>query len=122
MITRIEFDEYLQSINGLISGVNGNIITSSYFFEVGDGWLDIIKSLIEELIAVGWNKKVNQVKEKFGTLRFYTGGVTDEMMDIIKKYTIISSTTCEVCGATGKIQNDNGWFSCVCETHMKNNI
>lgn len=47
------------------------------------GWGGIINSLIEDLFNLGWNGQLYQIKEKFGGLRFYIGGGTDEMRDRI---------------------------------------
>lgn len=67
-MNREEFEYYLESIGGLISGYYPDKppIKNSYFFEVNEGWYDIIKNLIEELIAAGWDKQICQAKEKFG--------------------------------------------------------
>ena len=109
-----EFDEYLISINGLISNYSGKKITSHGFFEVGDGWLELIKNLIQELISIGWDKNIAQVKEKFAELRFYTN-TNQEMDKIIQKYTDLSTTTCDICGQPGKIISNKGWLRCTCE-------
>ena len=66
-------NDYLESIGGLENGMYSNKpkITSCDFFDVQVGWYPLIKNLIDELITLGWDKKVTQVKEKFGGLRFY---------------------------------------------------
>lgn len=46
-------------------------------------WLPILESLIQDLIAMGWNKDLHQVKTKFGDLRFYIGEGTEEMRNRI---------------------------------------
>lgn len=52
-----------------------------------DGWVPLIDELITDLIAMGWDKDLRQVKSKFGGLRFYVGGpgCTDEMADRIAR-------------------------------------
>ena len=74
-----QMDEFLQSIGGLKNGfkLESNPITDSDFFEVEPGWFPLIKDLITDLIELGWNKEVCQVKEKFGGLRFYINDVSD---------------------------------------------
>jgi hypothetical protein len=62
-----------------------------------------------QLIAV-------QVKEKFGTLRFYTEGGDDYTDGVGAMAEAMSATTCEVCGKLGKL-NDEGWIQCRCEEH-----
>jgi hypothetical protein len=44
------------------SGVDGT---------VGEGWINILDRLAEDLVAMGWDRRLDQVKEKFGRLRFY---------------------------------------------------
>ena len=118
-ISKEEMDKFLVSIGGLESGVRTDIgpLTDAYVFSVSPGWYGLIKNLIEELIAVGWDKQITQVKEKFGSLRFYTGGLTDEQREIVRRYENLSTETCEKCGAKGKIESNHGWLSCVCEEH-----
>lgn len=61
---------------------------------------------------------VNQVKEKFGTLRFYISNnhpVLDAYIDFAED---MSAVTCEVCGNPGSI-NDGGWLSVRCEDHKQ---
>ena len=59
-----------------------------------------------------------QVKEKFGTLRFYTDNwhpVTDAYISFAEN---MSAITCEVCGNPGTI-NDGGWLKVRCEKHKE---
>ena len=58
----------------------------------------------------------SQVKEKFGGLRFYTNGYTDEVGGMIRMAESMSYRTCEVCGNSGR-SNNHGWISTLCDTH-----
>lgn len=58
-----------------------------------------------------------QVKEKYGTLRFYIDGGTDEHYGAIQFAEHMSAVTCEVCGNKGKPNRDGGWISTRCEKH-----
>jgi hypothetical protein len=58
----------------------------------------------------------SQVKEKFGGLRFYTNGYTDEVSGMIRMAEAMSYRTCEVCGNPGR-SNNHGWISTLCDTH-----
>jgi len=72
-MTKEEMDEFLVSIGGLqrtYREYKGPIIDARCF-GVGEGWYSIIRDLINELIALGWDKRLVQCKEKFGGLRFY---------------------------------------------------
>lgn len=61
--------------------------------------------------------EVVQVKEKLGTLRFYTSHHTDAIDGRIAEAQEESSRTCEVCGQPGIQRETGGWVRAVCETH-----
>jgi len=86
----------------------------------GDGWVPLIDNLIIDLITLGWDKQIEQIKEKFGGLRFYIGGATKEMHDLVDKAEHTSFTICEECGKPGK-QSDWGsyWIKTLCPEHGK---
>jgi hypothetical protein len=59
---------------------------------------------------------VTQVKEKFGTLRFYYDG-GDECIDgMVRMAEAMSAVTCEVCGDVGKLRG-RGWYYTSCNEH-----
>lgn len=62
--------------------------------------------------------RASQVKEKFGTLRFYMTSQTLEMDTIIKEAERASSVTCEQCGKKGKLRG-HGWLYTACARHTK---
>ena len=114
-----------QSSDSLILKVNGTDRQlklgekSPIFFSVGEGWYSIIKELIEDLIELGWDKKIYQVKEKFGGLRFYITNNSDEINDRILKAELLSYKTCEVTGKRGELRNDLDWVRTLCEEEYK---
>lgn len=57
-----------------------------------------------------------QVKEKYGTLRFYAHGATDEQYAYIRFAEAMSAHVCEVCGARGR-RNQSGWIQTRCREH-----
>lgn len=83
----------------------------------GDGWGGIIHSLCAKLDFIhkvtGIDIKCVQVKEKFGTLRFYLGPLQSEWFDIIhalvNKAERQSSYTCEITGEYGEARPLLGW-------------
>lgn len=81
---------------------------------VGAGWLPILDKLAEDLIAMGWDRDLHQVKEKFGALRFYIGAGTTEMHDRISAAELASAETCEICGAPGHPRS-GGWIKTLCD-------
>jgi hypothetical protein len=61
---------------------------------------------------------IAQVKEKFGTLRFYVDGGTPEMHNYIEFAEAMTSITCEVCGNPGTSRT-GGWIRVLCDTHSR---
>ena len=61
---------------------------------------------------------VVQVKEKFGSLRFYVDRATDEHYNYIRFAENLSAVTCEECGAPGKMRG-RGWYYTACDEHTK---
>ncbi len=120
-MTREEMNDYLKSIGGLENGMYSNKpkITSCDFFDVQVGWYPLIKNLIDELITLGWDKKVTQVKEKFGGLRFYINGGSDEIYDKITEAEKLSHETCELCGKKGELRTKIRWFTTLCDEHYE---
>lgn len=57
-----------------------------------------------------------QVKEKYGTLRFYVDGATDAQYNYIDFAEILSGKTCEVCGKPGQTYY-MGWNQTLCDEH-----
>ena len=108
-------------------------------FECGDGWFQLIWNLCEELEKVEkvflesipikektksllkdkreYEIMVLQVKEKFGTMRFYINNGTEEMYELINKAEEKSGEICEVCGQPGKIRKKT-WIYCSCDQHI----
>ena len=59
---------------------------------------------------------VSQVKEKFGTLRFYINGGTEEHYNYISFAESMSAHICETCGKPGKLLG-RGWVYTACKEH-----
>lgn len=119
-MTEDEFNKYLESIGGLENGyyTDREPIVSAGFFELGPGWYGMLKNLIDELIAAGWDKQLCQAKEKFGTLRFYVNATNSECDKIISKYEDISSTVCEKCGEPGELRRIGWVVATLCDEHF----
>lgn len=87
----------------------------------GDGWFDLLWSLCTKLKELGFgvdaegNGQVSQVKSKFGSLRFYTYGATDEQWELIGDAELASETICEYCDNPSEIRNIDGWLYNMCE-------
>jgi hypothetical protein len=95
-------------------------------FECGDGWYNILDQLCNNIQHyIDWkNRKeevvpqvvAEQVKEKFGTLRFYYRGGDDYIEGMVRMADSMSGVLCEECGATGK-QRPSGWIRTLCDEH-----
>jgi len=84
--------------------------------QVGKGWhplLDKIFAFLPEDVVV------LQVKEKFGGLRFYISGGTDEIWDKIDEVEAESYKICEVCGEPGVCESLGGWAQTLCPEHKE---
>jgi len=97
-------------------------------FECGDGWFNIINQLCQNIQHhIDWKNKekevvaqvdVSQVKEKYGTLRFYYSGGDDTIDGMVSMAESMSGVTCEQCGNPGE-SNYGGWIKVLCETHRE---
>ena len=84
---------------------------------VGPGWHGIIARLIVDLEKLGWNGEIQQVKEKWGGLRFYVSTDSHAIKDRIFEAESESIKTCEECAKPGEIRSVGSWLKCVCEEH-----
>lgn len=94
-------------------------------FEHGDGWCELIEALCAHINTVlhdepDTSMAVRQVKEKFGTLRFYYRlyGASDAMAKLIgaavDRAEEASGQICERCARSAKVQTNAGWWSTLC--------
>lgn len=81
---------------------------------VGEGWVPILDRLAADLVALGWDRDLHQVKEKYGGLRFYVGASTPEMDARIDQAEKECWQTCENCGAPGQAAGP-GWILTLCD-------
>ena len=92
---------------------------SAFGCECRDGWYELIYNLYDEIndlyakYKIEPNITVNQVKEKFGTLRFYYSipsdtdiNLVNEIDEVVDRYSRKSEVTCEVCGQQEKLRQD----------------
>lgn len=93
----------------------------SYFigFEVGAGWSDIILELHNKIISKYPDYSIAQVKEKFGTLRYYTEGTGEDVWDWVWEAEEKSQGICEECGRPGEILQNRNWIRTLCSWDAK---
>lgn len=111
-------------------------------FDCGDGWYNIINTLCHQIQSYIDDRNSRrefllqknphnipipdevhqvvavQIKEKFGTLRFYTDGGDETTNGMIRMAEAMSAVTCEECGAPGKFRGTS-WFYTACDFHAK---
>lgn len=96
----------------------------NFGFECGDGWADILVELCQKINAhlktlpkeEAESFVVTQVKEKYGTLRFYVSYYNDVIEEFIVEAEKKSAQVCEQCGKTGSIRG-HAWLYTACDEH-----
>ena len=88
-----------------------------------DGWYNILDALCANIQAYVNNTKTiqveaTQVKEKYGSLRFYTNFSNDYVDALVDMAESMSSRTCETCGNAGT-PNEDGWVKTLCQPCRK---
>jgi len=85
-------------------------------FECENGWFDLIWNLCIQIEKENPEDfEVCQVKEKFGTLRFYPlGGAPEKIWDLIDAAEKKSETICEICGKPGTLKEHGYWLKTLC--------
>lgn len=61
----------------------------------------------------------NQIKEKYGTLRFYYSGGDEQVAGMVAVAEAMSSVICEGCGSPGS-KTRSGWIRVLCDTCRTN--
>lgn len=74
-------------------------------------------SYSEDLITKWEMPKIRQVKEKFGTLRFYMDTNIKRFRHYVDFAEAMSGVVCEECGAPGSVRNSSGWIHVMCDKH-----
>ena len=82
------------------------------YFPVGDGWRPLVEKLVCDIAAISPDVEVSDCKEKFGGLRFYIYGGSEDVWGLIEKAEEASYTICEECGAPSKCRSKAkyGWI------------
>lgn len=105
------------------------VLPIQFGFECGDGWYMLLDELMSEIQnriknVNRWRKKeggpvltiqIDQIKEKFGGLRFYYSGGDDEISGMVDLAESLSYHICENCGSTKDIGYTKGWITTMCK-------
>ena len=111
---------------------NLNKILDSYWAKGWDGycrfdegWSDLVGELHNKILNIDPNYKIQQIKEKFGVLRFYYESLlienqfhNEEIDNIIEDYVKKSREICEICGAKGRPAKLGYRYKTCCEDCM----
>lgn len=109
--------------------------------DIPNGWLDLIEKLVLDLEALPGGERLRcmQVKEKFGTLRFYLEGSAPRVDLIYSRQRVVttkrtrttepsaasqlvaaaeqaSAAICLSCGEPGTVVDTGGWWRALCPT------
>jgi len=84
---------------------------------VGEGWHQLLHNLEDQLNQIDPNFELQQVKEKFGGLRYYAQSPADGFHEAIDIAEEASFHLCEVCGKHGETKSIQGWLKTLCEEH-----
>lgn len=104
----------------LFQGIDPRMPFALFSFECDDGWFDLLKECIEGIKEICERDKltnqVHQIKEKYGTLRFYLDWYNDGIDKIIRIAEERSAVTCESCGKPATVRKVSPWYvRCCCE-------
>jgi hypothetical protein len=94
---------------------------------VGDGWRDLLERACARIRTAirthGGSFRASQVKEKYGSLRFYfDGGLPPAARELVEDAIDLaearSACTCEICGEPGDLYGP-GWLITRCTEHSE---
>ena len=94
-------------------------LLNGVYIECNQGWAKILEDAFVELDTLRRRDVeiyIEQIKEKYGTLRLYLQGPS-EAQEIAQKAESLSTKTCEVCGERGFPQS-GGWWRTLCVEHL----
>lgn len=103
----------------------GDLLKTSFSFvtvypQCRDGWFLLLWNLCNDIknAKPDGDFETTQIKEKFGTLRFYTTSIrNDEVTNTINKYELLSEKICDWCGRDGTLYTDGGCHRTRCDDH-----
>jgi hypothetical protein len=101
------------------------------FPECGAGWRELLeRACVRIRMAVSSDRgsfQATQIKEKFGTLRFYWEGrlspkAEAQVHAAIELAEARSACTCEICGEEGQLYRQGGWLTTRCTAHAQGSL
>ena len=101
----------------MFSGKYGGFACSPGWWPMLETLCGVIQSHINQSKGECPQVVVEQIKEKFGTLRFYYQGGDDFISGAVWLAESLSASMCEECGAPGK-RTSGGWIKTLCDFHI----
>jgi len=102
-----------------LQALQGKHPRAAVSFECWPGWTDLLDATFSWLHEIAPDNEwaPSQIKEKYGSLRFYWHGDLPALGDaIIGTAEHLSGHLCEICGAPGRLRQ-HGWWSTRCPEH-----
>ncbi len=95
--------------------------------DVDEGWYQLVIDCDAELSAIDPKYDLQQVKEKFGGLRFYfqpsDPSLREQMDTVVSRYEEIASRTCEATGREGVLMKSIGnWYKTLNPEYAANTL
>ena len=95
--------------------------------EVDEGWYQLVLDCDKELSEIDSKYDLQQVKEKFGGLRYYfqpsDPTLRNKMDAVIAKYEELASRTCEVTGEPGVLMKSVGnWYKTLSQDYAEKSL
>ena len=97
------------------------VVPMQFGFECGDGWYWLLNQLMGNIHWYCKNNKIeyptiDQIKEKFGGLRFYYSGGNQKIDGMVSLAESMSYHICEKCGTNKNVGRTEGWITTLCKT------
>ncbi len=109
-------DGWFDIIDMLCGSIQSHIrgVSSQREWMIENGKTDLLPVEVEQVVAT-------QIKEKFGTLRFYYHGGDQYIRGLESMAEAMTSRVCEECGCPGVARNTekNRWVRVLCEKHAE---
>jgi len=115
---------------------NMRISLMCFGIECGNGWYNLIYELCGDIKSFFMNEYmdedgkhgipeyfyVEQIKEKFGSLRFYVSCAPKEVYDMINNAEDKSFCICEICGDEARYRDELCWIRTLCDKCLKEHL
>ncbi|MDB5555349.1 MAG: hypothetical protein JWL86_5333 [Rhizobium sp.] len=105
--------------------IEGSPAAAPGYPDCGEGWAGLLERCcvrIEAALSDRDTFLAEQIKSKYGTLRFYWGGAVSRTSAAMVEEAIAlaearSASTCEICGEEGRLHADGFWLATACDRH-----